>query len=222
MKTFNEFSFGGCSWGCIFYIGCIKALYDLKLTNNCKVICCSAGCIAGISLLLNKDYNKLVEIYSLIAEDCRNFGSPIGNMSYLLKKALNLIITDDNCVKILNNKLTIVYTKFPSMNLKKKSFFKNKNDLIDTCLASSYIPFYFTDFKFDNYQICLDCGFINNNPILSNKTIKFGVKKPYKIDSNINISNTILINIYNPPEIKNYKNIVRDGYIQTLKYFKNS
>jgi len=211
-----EYSFSGCSWGCLFYIGCIKAIHELKKNKDCRVITCSSGCIAGISLLLNKNIDDVKKIYQIMSDDCYKCNTPIGKMSGWLRNGLEMLIKDDNEAISLNNKLTIVYTKFPSLKFIKKNIFESKEDLIKSCLASSFIPIYFTEMVFYDWQLCLDGGIINNHPILSDDTIIFGIGQNDKI----NIKNSIKVNIFSPPNKINHHHIIMDGYTQTKKYFK--
>ena len=226
-KKFNldnnlEFSFSGCSWGCLFYIGCIKAIYEKKLNKgNMKIICCSSGCLMGIALLLNTDINILKEIYEKLVIDCSKYSTPIGHMSKWYKNAFDKIVKNDESVKKLNNKLTIVYTKFPSMKYVKINKFKNKEDLKRKCLASSFIPFYFTDMIFEDNQLCLDGGFINNFPKLSENTITLGVTNINK-KNNLCISNSISVNRFGPTIKNNQNKVILDGYNKTISFLNKN
>ena len=119
-STYPEFSFGGCSWGCLYYIGCIKAI-QLDLDKNCKVICCSSGCLMGIALLLKTDIETLINIYQELTSDCLKYVSPIGRMTKWYKRAFERLIPNDEIDKeSLSKRLTIGYTKFPSMEYIRK------------------------------------------------------------------------------------------------------
>ena len=217
-----EISFSGCSWGCLFYIGCIKAIYEKELNKkNYKVICCSSGCLMGIALLLNTKIETLKSIYQDLVDDCSKHLTPIGNMSKWYKRAFEKIVKDDEDVKKLNNKLTIVYCLFPSMKYIKVSKFKDKDDLMRKCLASSFIPFYFTDMVFENKQLCLDGGFINNFPKLSENTITFGVTSKLK-NNNLSVSNSIKVNRFGPTLKENQNKVIENGYQKTLFYLNNN
>lgn len=218
-STYPEFSFGGCSWGCLYYIGCVKAIYELNYDKNCKVICCSSGCLAGIALLLKTDIETLINIYQKLTNDCLKYISPIGRMSKWYKTAFDRLIPNDEVAKSLSKRLTIVYTKFPSMEYIRKNNFTNKNDLMKSCLASSFIPFYFTEMVFDENQLCLDGGLINNYPKLSSKTISIGVVKSNSNKKYPDIYNSNPVKVFGPTLSEDQEEVIQDGYKSTISYF---
>ena len=218
-STYPEFSFGGCSWGCLYYIGCIKAIYELNLDRECKVICCSSGCLMGIALLLKTDIETLINIYQELTNDCLKYNSPMGRMTKWYKRAFERLIPNDEVAKSLSKNLTIVYTKFPSMEYIRKNNFKDKNDLMKSCLASSFIPFYFTEMVFDKNQLCLDGGFINNYPKLSSKTISIGVVKSNSNKKYPDIYNSNPVKVFGPTDSQDQEKVIQDGYNSTISYF---
>lgn len=211
--------FSGCSWGCVFYIGCIRALYEITDYNHCKIISTSSGCIAAISFLLNKDISFITKLYRKMSLKCRKHITPLGKMSGWLKEILTKLIDDDKAAIFLSNRLTVVYTDFPRMKSIYITKFNNKEHLIRICLASCFIPLYFTELiVLNKFSIGIDAGFTNKYPTLSKFTIRFGVDNSLKYNTKLDVQNSIKISKFIPSNNYEQQKAINNEYYITSKF----
>ena len=152
---------------------------------------------------------------------CRKYVTPIGKMSGWLKEILTKIIDDNESVIFLSNRLTVVYTDFPRMKSIYITKFNNKEYLIRICLASCFIPFYFTELiVLNKLSIGIDAGFINKYATLSESTICFGVDNSLKYNTKLDVQNSIKISKWIPMKISEQQKAINNGYYVTNNFFK--
>ena len=98
---------------------------------------CSIGSIIAFIYIIDcLDISE--NFYSIIFEQFKNTNQL--NINIILNQFLENKIPDDICSKV-NNKLFITYYNIKTHNKKVKYIYKDKQDIINTILKSSYIPF---------------------------------------------------------------------------------
>ena len=123
-----------------YLIGALYFLKEMEKQNFIKINRIS-GCSIGsiIAFIYIIDCLDISEnFYSIIFEQFKNTNQL--NINIILNQFLENKIPDDICSKV-NNKLFITYYNIKTHNKKVKYIYKDKQDIINTILKSSYIPF---------------------------------------------------------------------------------
>jgi hypothetical protein len=122
----------------------VGALYFLKEMENrkyikiCRISGCSIGSIVAFIYIINK-LEILESLYEITFKQIQtNYNL---NTIINLYDLLNRYIPDDICNKV-NNKLYITYNNIKKRTKKVKSTYKDKKEIINTIIKSSYIPFF--------------------------------------------------------------------------------
>lgn len=122
----------------------VGALYFLKEMEKRKYIKisrisgCSIGSIVAFIYIINK-LEILESLYEITFKQIQtNYNL---NTIINLYELLNRYIPDDICSKV-NNKLYITYNNIKKRTKKVKSTYKDKKEIINTIIKSSYIPFF--------------------------------------------------------------------------------
>lgn len=127
----------------------IGALYFLKEMENRNFIKikrisgCSIGSLIGFLYIINK-LDLVSELYNILIESFKE------NYNFEIYKQLKKYLSDkipyenDNICNIVNNILFIKYNNIQTGIQKVKCKYKNINDIINTIIRSSFVP-YLTD-----------------------------------------------------------------------------
>jgi hypothetical protein len=123
-----------------YLVGALYFLKEMEKRNYIK-ICRISGCSIGsiVAFIYIIDCLDISEnFYSIIFEQLKNTHNL--NINKILYSILENKIPDDICNKV-NNKLYITYTNIQKQKNKVKRTYKNKEEIINTIIKSSYIPF---------------------------------------------------------------------------------
>ena len=121
----------------------VGALYFLKEMENRKYIKierisgCSVGSIVGFLYFIDS-LDLMPKLYDLINKEFRQTYNL--NLLKELKKHLSERIPNDICERV-NRKLFITYNNIKKCTKPVKSVYKNVDDIINTIIKSSYIPY---------------------------------------------------------------------------------
>ena len=116
----------------------LKEMEKRKYIKICRISGCSIGSVAAFLYIIDcLDISE--NFYSIIFEQLKKTHNL--NISQVLRSILENKIPDDICSKV-NNKLYITYTNIKKIKSKTKSTYKNKEEIINTIIKSSYIPFF--------------------------------------------------------------------------------
>ena len=128
----------------------LKEMEKRKYIKICRISGCSIGSVGAFLYIIDcLDISE--SFYSIIFEQLKNQHNL--NISQVLNSILENKIPDDICSKV-NNKLYIRYTNIKNRKSKTKCTYKNKEDIINTIIKSSYIPFFMDgNVLFDNKYI---------------------------------------------------------------------
>ena len=148
------------------------------------IIGASAGSLTATMLLTDVDFNHAKNVAIRLAKDCKVYerGNLVGVLGSLLRQWLEEIIPNNIEVERLSN-LHIALTTLT--NSKLVTGFKNKDDLVDACMASCHLPVLLDGSVLTNYrgQNVLDGSFwyfITKNrftglPLLNKKSNYFWI-----------------------------------------------
>jgi hypothetical protein len=123
-----------------YLVGALYFLKEMEKRNYIKV-CRISGCSIGsiVAFIYIIDCLDISEIfYKIIFEQLKKNHNL--NINQNLRSILEGKIPDDICDKV-NNKLYITYTNIQKRKNKVKCTYKNKEEIINTIIRSSYIPF---------------------------------------------------------------------------------
>jgi hypothetical protein len=116
----------------------LKEMEKRKYIKICRISGCSIGSVAAFLYIIDcLDISE--SFYSIIFEQLKK--SHNLSISKVLHSILENKIPDDICSKV-NNKLYITYTNIKKIKSKTKCTYKNKEEIINTIIKSSYIPFF--------------------------------------------------------------------------------
>jgi len=123
-----------------YLVGALYFLKEMEKRNYIKIYRisgCSIGSIVAFIYIIDcLDISE--NFYSIIFEQLKNTHNL--NINKILHSILENKIPDDICSKV-NNKLYITYTNIRKRKNKVKCIYKNKEEIINTIIKSSYIPF---------------------------------------------------------------------------------
>jgi hypothetical protein len=124
-----------------YLIGALYFLKEMEKRNYikiCRISGCSIGSIVAFVYIIDSlDISE--SFYSIIFQQLKKNYSL--NINSTLRSILKDKIPDDICSKV-NNKLYIKYTNIQKRKSKVKYTYKNKEEIINTIIKSSYIPFF--------------------------------------------------------------------------------
>jgi hypothetical protein len=161
-KVSLSFAFSGSGWLTPFHLGVLHSLKKNGFIHDNTVIAgTSGGAITALVGCCNISETEVLDLMiDLSADDI--FRADIDNgLRYMLGQ-----FVPDNCVQLCNDRLRVVVTDvWPKPSLKPNiiSRFQNKNEIIESVLASSFIPIWsapkFTA-SLSNSQLAVDGGFL--------------------------------------------------------------
>jgi hypothetical protein len=115
----------------------LKEMEKRKYIKICRISGASIGSIVAFIYIIDC-LDVLENLYNLTLKQLRtNYNL---NTIINLHKLLDKYIPDDVCSKV-NNKLYITYNNIQKRTKKIKCIYKNKEEIINTIIKSSYIPF---------------------------------------------------------------------------------
>ncbi|XP_025409304.1 patatin-like phospholipase domain-containing protein 3 isoform X5 [Sipha flava] len=169
-------SFSGCGFLGIYHTGvasCLKTYAPYLLEN--KLCGSSAGAIAACCLICDVPLELMTSHMLDIVKEARSktLGpfSPSMNISEQLYARLNKDLPDDVHNRV-SGKLFVSLTRVPGGKNVIKSEFSSKEEVLQTLLASAFIPVFsgFIPPLIGKYRY-MDGGFTDNLPILDKNTI---------------------------------------------------
>ena len=180
---------GGYQYGILLYL---RELETLKILTIDKISGCSVGALLGALYLINS-LDKGIIIYDKFLESFRETNY-LKNTEDIIRKIITNNIDD---VTFLNDRLYITYYNIKTMKQITVSTYNTKEDLIDTLIKATYLP-YITDSNL-KYKDGYCDGF---NPYIFPKTKKsilfisllsvYRIKTIFYIKNEINIWSRLL------------------------------
>lgn len=173
--------FGGCAFGCAFYVGVVNAMRERwgpDFHRKMLISGGSAGTIFALTLALGKSPQFLDEVYASVAEKTMRY-HPIYFGSVFLEEMLRRILSDPLSYKQLEGRCCFGTTEFFSKHRWHVSW-ENNEDLINTALASFNIPIYCKRVSPVKGVVVLDgaYGFAGTNLPHGDETLYIGID-PY-------------------------------------------
>ena len=124
-----------------YLVGALYFLKEMEKRNYikvCRISGCSIGSIGAFLYIIDcLDISE--SFYNIIFEQLKKDHNL--NISQVLRSILKDKIPDDICNKV-NNNFYITYTNIKKRKSKTKCTYKNKEEIINTIIKSSYIPFF--------------------------------------------------------------------------------
>ncbi|KAK3286704.1 hypothetical protein CYMTET_5747 [Cymbomonas tetramitiformis] len=161
--------FSGCSWLSMYHVGVAQALWEAKIpvaryagASSGSIVATCLACGIPPSVL----YQKLVTITRIVREA---YLGPLGILTKVLKEGIEDMLPL-NAHQLCNGRLEVSLTQLYCSsrgylaNWQVENF-DSRQDLINSILTSSYLPF-LQDFKsgFFRGRWCLDGGLLHNHP----------------------------------------------------------
>jgi predicted acylesterase/phospholipase RssA len=188
MDTITSVVFSGGGTKGVAYLGVLKKLRELQKENNPnvkidikRVVCVSIGCLFGLILLLNYEYEEIEE--EIMEKDFKllqdikitNFVSKFGLDSgkniirwietLIIKKGLSKDITFGELYKCIPKQYTILATNLNKHKCTEFDHIHTPNiKVTDAIRMSTSIPFVFTRITY-NGDVHVDGGLISNFPM---------------------------------------------------------
>ena len=211
---------GGGSFGCIYHIGVVKALYEAEL-NNLTVYANSAGAWIAILYILQMPIDEMSLIFSNLVENAitQNNTNPFKMTTYQLTK-YHLDIFDiihkyaPDAYKKCSGRLKIgVY--LDKLGFQWKDTFTSQPDLFNIMLCSCNVSYLCNYNAKINGVKCIDGGFgFVMSRDLPNDIFKITLygNNESDIDANIPLMHRIL-----PPPAADWDKYLKNGY-EDMKY----
>ena len=124
-----------------YLVGALYFLKEMEKRNYikiCRISGCSIGSIGAFLYIIDCLYIS-ESFYSIIFDQLKKTHNL--NISKVFRSILENKIPEDVCEKV-NNKLYITYNNIQKREKKIKCVYKNKEEIINTIIKSSYIPFF--------------------------------------------------------------------------------
>ena len=221
-KNDLSFSFSGKSLTPSYEIGaakCFKEYINPSVLNTSSYVGSSTGAVIATAMALDLDLDvlqkALVEIS--MATTRRIFGS-FSVRSKLMREFLNDYIPMD--FTLLPNQLCILVTSLPSMKAYMKKRFSSKEELVETLMASLYIPFMYETPITDSRCMYFSGIFSDDLPILDDMTITVSSSSNCANVSPTDQVTSILDYIGLNWTQETYFSHIQSGYSDTLKYLQ--
>eukprot|EP00210_Caulerpa_lentillifera_P007429 g7100.t1 len=163
LQKLKGVSFGGAGIFFWWELGCVLWLLENVDVDSCPCYGASGGALAATLTACKVDPFKAFEVADRLAEEYRIFERPLGLAGIwgaLIREWLDELLPE-NAAEICNDRVGLVITTLPKLELKLINEFESKDTLIDANLASCHIPL-FLDWKlFTNFKgvDCFDGSF---------------------------------------------------------------
>lgn len=169
-------SFSGCGFLGLYHVGALACFNDYKHKVHIEhALGASAGALVALAAIVDIPTDFLKTRFIQIVKDANSlpFGAfnPKFNVTKLFQDELGAELAQD-AHKRVSGRLTVSLTDLTMQN-KLVSHYESRKDLIDAVICSCYLPA-FSGYEIPSYknQSYLDGGFTNNQPILSDKTLR--------------------------------------------------
>ena len=124
---------GGFGYGIVLYL---KELEKLNLLKINRISGCSVGALLAVAYCINKLDSNLI-LYKTILQDFRETCF-LNKLADIIRNFINNTEFD---IEILNDKLYITYYNTYTFEQEVISKYKNKEELIESLIRTSYIPY---------------------------------------------------------------------------------
>ena len=178
VKNIFSFSFSGRSLNPSYEIGaakCFTEYINKSILDTSSYVGSATGALIATAMALDLDLDILktaLNDMSLITSK-RIIGS-FSIRSKLMKDFLYNYIPDE--VNLLPNQLCILITSFPDMKSHIRQQFSSKKELIETLMASLYIPLMYETPITDSQKMYFSGNFSDDLPVLDELTITVSSK----------------------------------------------
>eukprot|EP00484_Ammonia_sp_Unknown_P025730 CAMPEP_0197035330 /NCGR_PEP_ID=MMETSP1384-20130603/13167_1 /TAXON_ID=29189 /ORGANISM="Ammonia sp." /LENGTH=303 /DNA_ID=CAMNT_0042465379 /DNA_START=21 /DNA_END=929 /DNA_ORIENTATION=+ len=136
---------GGASWACGFYIGVYKALqesYGVEGLSTVGFAGNSAGALIATACAKGMHWKEIEDIYLKMTDEAIRNGV-FQKMSIYHNKSIDVILSDSESYKLLNNRLFVGVTQWFD-EYKLISSWNSNREVRDCLHASMHVPFYCT------------------------------------------------------------------------------
>jgi hypothetical protein len=221
-KNELSFSFSGKSLNPSYEIGaakCFKDYINPTVLNASTFVGSSTGAVIATAMALDLDLDTLQKALCEIsmASNRRIFGS-FSVRSRLIREFLNDYIPED--FSLLPNQLCILVTSLPSMKAYMKKRFMSKEELIDTLMASLYIPLMYETPITDSKRMYFSGNFSDDLPILDDMTITVSSTSNCANVSPTDDGSSLLDYVGLNWTQETYSSHSMSGFIDALKYLQ--
>tara|TARA_A100001015_G_C15026844_1_gene730976 strand:- start:934 stop:1851 length:918 start_codon:yes stop_codon:yes gene_type:complete len=193
----------------------IKKLEDIKYLKVVRISGCSIGSILGF-MYFNNSLDNIYELDKKIRKHLKkNLNFKLNQ--YLIKEEVNKI-TDEKFNIIKNNKLYISYFKNGKERSVKK-IYKNKEELIETLIKSSHIPYLIDENFYYKQDNAVDGVLAHIFKKLERKTIFYdntNLKTMFNLNNEINSVERIMDGV-----LKTHRLLLKNEKSQLCNYLNN-
>eukprot|EP01060_Flectonema_neradi_P016687 TRINITY_DN2330_c0_g1_i1.p1 TRINITY_DN2330_c0_g1~~TRINITY_DN2330_c0_g1_i1.p1 ORF type:complete len:266 (+),score=33.93 TRINITY_DN2330_c0_g1_i1:72-800(+) len=145
--TPRNFTFGGCGWMLAYHLGVMFRLQEvggINFEKGSNLACASGGAVVGACFASDCSEESMLKMIQYCCDTSREKGMTgwLTNIGPVITEALHDIIPSDGH-QIVNGRLTVATRVIsPKVNSGPvfHTKFKNKDHLIKTVIASSWIP----------------------------------------------------------------------------------
>ena len=220
----DRLSFSGAGWRLSFHLGVARYLLEQRIivTQTVQAGGSSAGSVAALALLLGLNmeefHQSLKEAASKIQYRYKIAG---GNWTEVVSNAIKKTLIDptEDVAERVSGRLVINVSQFP-LRKARISNFQDNNHLLDTLLATQFIPTICQEMKKPgNGWLYFDGSVTDNFPDLGPGTLKVGFafdrgdKPDIKPKIKSHFGNTVR------PNLKVMDRLFQDGFDQAEAYF---
>ena len=206
---------GGGAFGCIYYIGCVRALYEANI-RDLTVYGNSAGALIAVFYILQIPDNEISDIFANVVTDATSeiVANPIKITSYQLTQH-HLAVFDKihkhspDAYKKCSGRLKIGVTT-ENKGFQWKDTFTSQADFFNTLLCSFNIPYLCNYNAKINYINCVDggCGFLSSRDLPSDtlRIVLSGVN-----ENGLSANIPLIHRIFPPPNLF-WERYLNNGY----------
>ncbi|GLC46328.1 hypothetical protein PLESTB_000999500 [Pleodorina starrii] len=164
----TDYGFGFSAGGLLFpyFLGVAVQLQAMNvLRPETPVAGASAGSIVAVCTKSGLGEQELLEAFWDLAQDCRRSGTRT-RLKSVLQRVLEAALPDDIHERCEGRAFLAVTSLWPQFEPRLVSSFSSREDLINTLLVSSHIPYWFDGSLFTTYRdgLFFDGGITNFIP----------------------------------------------------------
>jgi len=208
--------FGGCAWGCAYYVGVFKAMeerWGKGFHKKTLITGDSSGALIAVGISLGFSPDEMGQIYESLAKNASMHGV-IGKMGTLAEKCVeHLLSADPVAYQTLQGWFAVGTTRFP-FNHHWHWNWESNQDLADCIIGSLHIPLYCCESrKSVQGSIVVDGAYsmAGSDLVHGDKTLYVGIDPHAEVGRSLN-NNQMLFPLYG----REYLDIVESGY-QAMK-----